>query len=65
MLTAGFRWAPETAPMRRIMAIAMTPGATTDATRPTSPAFTKSAPAATRTRKNVPKNSQKAYATLA
>ena len=37
ILTAGLRWAPETAPMNRMTAITMRPGATTAATRPTAP----------------------------
>jgi hypothetical protein len=33
MLTAGFRWAPETFPMNRMMPITISPGATTAAVR--------------------------------
>src|SRR5579863_4461576 len=60
ILTAGFRCAPETAPMNRMMAMTMSPGATTAASRPTLPGITElttPAPAATRTRKNVPNTS--------
>ena len=57
-LTAGFRWAPDTLPMNMMIAITISPGATTAAVRvivsgnacPIMPP-----PAATRTRKNVPK----------
>ena len=62
ILTAGLRWAPETAPMNRMMAMTMRPGATTAATRSTPPkltAETTPAPAATVTSRNVPKNSPK------
>ena len=48
MLTAGLRCAPETAPMNRITAITMRPGATTAAvgeTEPGTTAFTTVAPA--------------------
>ena len=62
MLTAGFRWAPDTLPMNMMIAITISPGATTAAVRlivsgnacPIMPP-----PAATRTRKNVPSNSEK------
>ena len=62
MLTAGFRWAPDTLPMNRMIAITISPGATTAAVRlivsgnacPIIPP-----PAATSTRKNVPSNSEK------
>ena len=61
MLTAGFRWAPDTLPMNMMIAITIRPGATTAAVRlivsgnacPIMPP-----PAATRTRKNVPSNSE-------
>ena len=33
MLTAGLRWAPETLPMNRMIAITIRPGATTAAVR--------------------------------
>ena len=62
MLTAGFRWAPDTLPMNRMIAITISPGATTAAVRlivsgnacPIIPP-----PAATSTRKNVPRSSEK------
>ena len=61
MLTAGLRWAPETLPMKRMIAITIRPGATTAAVRvivsgnacPIIPP-----PAATSTRKNVPSSSE-------
>ena len=61
MLTAGLRWAPDTLPMNRMIAITISPGATTAAVRlivsgnawPIMPP-----PAATSTRKNVPSNSE-------
>ncbi len=37
MLTAGFRWAPETLPMNRMIAITIRPGATTAAVRLMTP----------------------------
>ncbi len=62
MLTAGFRCAPDTLPMNRMIAITISPGATTAAVRlivsgnacPIIPP-----PAATSTRKNVPSSSEK------
>src|ERR1700691_699523 len=63
MLTAGLRWAPLTAPMNRMIAITISAGATTSAgpgmTWPPNLALTIPPPAATRTRKNVPSNSEK------
>ena len=62
MLTAGFRCAPDTLPMNKMIAITISPGATTAAVRlivlgnacPIIPP-----PAATRTRKKVPSSSEK------
>ena len=62
MLTAGLRCAPDTRPMNKMIAITISPGATTAAVRlivsgnacPIMPP-----PAATSTRKNVPSNSEK------
>jgi hypothetical protein len=62
MLTAGFRWAPEILPMNRMIENTIRAGATTAAVRlivsgnawPIIPP-----PAATRTRKNVPRASEK------
>jgi hypothetical protein len=62
MLTAGFRCAPDTLPIKRMIAITISPGATTAAVRlivlgnacPIIPP-----PAATRTRKKVPSSSEK------
>src|SRR5262245_207666 len=59
-VTAGFKWAPDTAPMKRMIAITIRPGAVTAALRPMAPllfASTTAAPAATSTRKKVPKAS--------
>ncbi len=61
MLTAGLRCAPDTLPMNRMIAITINPGATTAAVRlivfgkawPIMPP-----PAATSTRKNVPRSSE-------
>src|SRR5579871_4724677 len=57
MLTAGLRWAPEVAPMNRMMAITMRPGATTSPAGlrwlPVA-ALTTGPPAAASTRRNVP-----------
>ena len=61
-LTAGLRWAPDTLPMKRMIAITIRPGATTAAVRlivsgnawPIIPP-----PAATSTRKKVPSSSEK------
>ena len=57
MLTAGFRCAPDTLPMNKMIAITISPGATTAAVRVI--VFGKAwpiipPPAATSTRKNVP-----------
>ena len=62
MVTAGFRWAPDTLPINMMIAITISPGATTAAVRlivfgNASPIIPP--PAATRTRKNVPSNSAK------
>ena len=62
MLTAGFRCAPDTAPMNRMIAITMSPGAVTAAARLIAPsdwAFTTAPPAPTSTRKKVPSSSEK------
>ena len=61
MLTAGLRWAPETLPMNKMIAITMSAGATTAAVR--LMVFGKACPiipppAATSTRKNVPSSSE-------
>src|SRR5262245_5611142 len=59
-MTAGFRWAPDTAPMNRMIAMTIRPGATTAALRPIAAsllASTTAAPAATSTSKNVPRAS--------
>ena len=61
MLTAGLRCAPDTLPMNRMIAITISPGATTAAVRLI--VFGKACPimpppAATSTRKNVPRNSE-------
>jgi hypothetical protein len=61
-LTAGLRWAPDTLPMNRMIASTIRAGATTAAVRlmvfgnacPTIPP-----PAATNTRKKVPRSSEK------
>ncbi len=62
MLTAGLRWAPDTAPMNKMMAITIRAGATTRAPYgtawPPNRALTIPAPTATRTRKNVPRLSE-------
>ena len=53
-LTAGLRWAPETAPMKRMIAITISPGAATAAVLLMAPwlvALTTAPPAPTRTRK--------------
>ena len=62
MLTAGLRWAPDTAPIERMIAITVRPGAVTSAPRPIAPWLTASItppPAPTRTRRKVPKSSAK------
>ena len=61
-LTAGFRWAPDTLPMNRMIANTISPGAVTAAARPI--VFGNAwpiipPPAATSTRKNVPSSSEK------
>src|SRR5215831_10512864 len=61
-VTAGLRWAPDTAPMNRMTAITIRPGAATAAVLVIIPwlvAFTTPAPAPTRTRKKVPSSSEK------
>ena len=61
MLTAGFRWAPEILPMNMMIAITISPGATTAAVRVMVPGnawLIMPPPAATRTRKNVPYSSE-------
>ena len=61
MLTAGLRCAPDTLPMKRMIAITMSPGATTAAVRLIVPGNAWPIippPAATSTRKNVPSNSE-------
>ena len=61
-MTAGLRCAPETAPMNRMIAITMRPGAVTAAVRlmaPSEAAFTTAPPAPTSTRKKVPSSSAK------
>ena len=61
LLTAGLRWAPDTAPMNKMTAITIRAGATTRALYgtawPPNRALTMSAPTATRTRKKVPRTS--------
>jgi hypothetical protein len=53
--TTGFRCAPETAPMNRMIAVTMRPGATTAAATLIWPlACSNPPPAATKTNKNVP-----------
>src|SRR3954452_19805067 len=53
--TAGFRCAPETAPMNRMIAITISPGATTAAARLTFPSpCRRPPPAAASTRKKRP-----------
>ena len=62
MLTAGLRCAPDTLPMNRMIAITMSPGATTAAVRLMVPGKAWPIippPAATSTRKNVPSSSEK------
>ena len=62
MLTAGLRCAPDTLPMKRMIAITMSPGATTAAVRlmvPGNACPIIPPPAATSTRKNVPSSSEK------
>src|SRR5512132_2063302 len=57
-VTAGFRWAPLTAPMNRMIASTIRPGAVTLAPRPMAPSLTASTtppPAPTRTKKKVPR----------
>ena len=57
--TPGFRCAPETAPMNRMIAITISPGATTAAGRLIWPLPCRiPPPAATSTRKNVPSSSE-------
>ena len=61
MLTAGFRWAPDTLPMNKMMPMTMRPGATTAADR--LMVLGKACdiippPAATSTRKKVPSSSE-------
>ena len=61
-VTAGLRCAPETAPMNRMIAITISPGAATAVDRLIAPwllAFTTAPPAPTSTRKNVPRSSEK------
>ena len=61
MLTAGFRCAPDTLPMNKMMAMTISPGATTAAWRLIMPGkawLIMPAPAATRTKKNVPSSSE-------
>ena len=63
MLTAGFRCAPETVPMNRMMAATISAGATTLAAYgtalPPKRALTIGPPTATKTRKKVPSSSEK------
>ena len=62
MLTAGFRWAPDTLPMNKMMAMTINAGATTAAVRLIMPGKAwpiMPPPAATSTRKNVPSSSEK------
>ena len=57
MDTAGLRWAPETLPMNKMIAITMRAGATTAAVRLITPGKAwpiMPPPAATKTRKKVP-----------
>ena len=57
--TAGFRCAPETAPMKRMIAMTMSPGATTAAARLIWPLPCRMPPpAATSTSRNVPSSSE-------
>ena len=61
-VTAGLRCAPETAPMKRMIPITISPGAATAVDLLIAPwlvAFTTAPPAPTRTRKNVPRSSEK------
>ena len=61
MLTAGLRWAPDTAPMNKMTAITIRAGATTRALYgtawPPNRALTMPPPTATSTRKKVPRTS--------
>ncbi len=60
-LTAGFRWAPDTLPMNKMIASTISPGAVTAAVRlmvPGKASPIMPPPAATSTRKNVPSNSE-------
>ena len=62
MLTAGFRWAPDTFPMNRMTPMTMRPGATTAADRLIAPGnawLIIPPPAATITSRNVPSSSEK------
>ncbi len=61
MLTAGLRCAPDTLPMNKMIAITIKPGATTAAWRlivPGNAWLIMPPPAATNTRKNVPRSSE-------
>jgi len=61
MLTAGLRWAPEIAPMKRIIARTIRPGSVTSAVRLIAPlltALTTPPPAPTSTSKNFPRSSE-------
>src|SRR5260370_7278361 len=61
MLTAGWRWAPDTAPMNKMTAITIRAGATSRALYgtawPANRALTRPPPTAARTRKKVPRTS--------